>query len=83
MYQNDFHRFENAENSVPRKMVEVRHRPWRRNYAFFTFVVPIDRRKTVLTADQIIFFLRASIVPHGNVENKQFFSGRQGLRWQF
>ena len=28
MYQIAFRRFENAENSVPRKMVEIRHHQW-------------------------------------------------------
>ena len=50
MYQIAFHRFENAETSVPRKMVEVRHRPWltgsARNDAFSILLcVLIEERK--------------------------------------
>ena len=50
MYQIAFHRFENAGNSVPHKMVELRHRPWftvsARNDTFrLLLCILIDERK--------------------------------------
>ena len=46
---------------------------------FFTFVAPIDRRKKVLTADQIFSYLRVPIVPHEHVENTQFLAGARAF----
>ena len=49
---------------------------------FFTFVVPIDRRKKVLTADQIIIFYTIPSF-HTNRWKHATFSGRRGLRRPF
>ena len=43
----------------------------------------IDRRKKVLTVDQIIIFLRTPILPHEHIENTQFLAGARAFGGQF
>ena len=60
MYQIAFHRFENAKKFGPlqngRSTASSMAYSFGQKLRFFIFVMPIDRKKKVLTADKIIIF---------------------------